>query len=268
MKCLWLTDVHLNFLEKTERQEFYANIRASLPQAIFLTGDIAEAPTVAPLLEEMANALNTTIYFVLGNHDFYFGDVATVKKEVTTLTLNNKFLRWLPIVEPVSLTPSVVLVGQDGWADGRVGNYVNSSVVLADSRLIADLFQQRIIGKYQLLDKMQQLADIDAQRLEVNLQTALLKNPTLVIVLTHVPPFKEVCLYDGKISNDDWLPFFTSQATADVLTKVASENINVDFLVLCGHTHHVAKFQAFPNLLVKAGHAEYYMPELQEMIEF
>lgn len=37
-----------------------------------------------------------------------------------------------------------------------------------------------------------------------------------------------------------------------------------DFLVLCGHTHSEANFQALNNLTVRAGRAEYGYPKIQE----
>lgn len=61
------------------------------------------------------------------------------------------------------------LVGQDGWADGRLGNYYDSQIVLNDSKMIADLFQAKILGRSQLLAKMQQLADHDAEQLQMQL---------------------------------------------------------------------------------------------------
>jgi len=39
------------------------------------------------------------------------------------------------------LDNNIFLIGQDGWADGRLGDYQSSRVVLNDSRMIADLFQ-------------------------------------------------------------------------------------------------------------------------------
>ena len=36
---------------------------------------------------------------------------------------------------------STVLLGHDGWADARYGDFDHSSVTLNDSRLIAELFQ-------------------------------------------------------------------------------------------------------------------------------
>lgn len=48
------------------------------------------------------------------------------------------------------------------------------------------------------------------------LPTALAWFPNLLLV-THVPPFKEACWHEGRISDDDFLPHFTSQAVGDVL---------------------------------------------------
>lgn len=92
------------------------------------------------------------------------------------------------------------------------------------------------------------------------------QEPQKVIVLTHIPPFKEVCLHEGKISNDDWLPYFSSRATGEVLIDTCMAYPDIHFLVLCGHTHGKAKYSPFSNLLVEAGHAEYQRPEVQKII--
>ncbi len=68
--------------------------------------------------------------------------------------------------------------------------------------------------------------------------------------LTHIPPFKEACLYQGKISGDDWLPFFGSKASGDVLLEIAQQNHDIEFLVLCGHTHGKACYSPLNNLTV------------------
>jgi hypothetical protein len=85
-------------------------------------------------------------------------------------------------------------------------------------------------------------------------------------VLTHIPPFSEACLYEGKISNDDWLPYFASKASGDVLMNICTKHPNINFLVLCGHTHGKAKYFPLPNLIVEAGHAKYNRPEIQKII--
>ena len=268
MKLTWLTDIHLNFLETEERVQFYQSIISANCNAVLISGDIAEATSISEMLKEMASQIAKPIYFVLGNHDYYRGQIENVHKEITHLTQTETLINWLPACGPTLLKEKVALVGQDGWADGRLGNYTNSNVVLNDSRLIADLFQQRIIGKHALLDKMQQLADDDAKKLHADLiQSIDQYHPKKIIVLTHVPPFKEACTYEGKISGNDFLPFFGSKATGDVLTEIAKQNPEIEFLVLCGHTHGEAHYKPFDNLTIQAGKAEYFQPEIQSVFE-
>jgi predicted MPP superfamily phosphohydrolase len=266
MNLAWLTDIHLNFLKENNRQKFYQEIANTRCDAVLISGDIAEAPSVASLLTEMAEAVNKPIYFVLGNHDYYRGDIDTVKNAMTALTKENNKLFWLPAAGIHHLGNNIILLGQDGWADGRLGDYANSTISLNDSRMIADLFQAKVMGKFQLLEKMQQLADIDALQLQQDMLWAINQHPKKVIVLTHVPPFKETCMHQGEVSDDNWLPYFSSKATGDVLMTLAKNNPLIDFLVLCGHTHSTASYQAFKNLNVEVGCAEYYAPKIQKII--
>ena len=113
---------------------------------------------------------------------------------------------------------------------------------------------------------MQQLADVDAVALQNDLAQAVSQHPKRIIVLTHIPPFKEACFYNGKNSDKNWLPFFSSKATGDVLMQAANNNPSIDFLVLCGHTHGEGYYQPTANLTIKAGKAEYYQPIVQEII--
>lgn len=267
MKLIWLTDVHLNFLTLEKRMEFYQKVIAASGDKILISGDIAEAPSVSEILKEMAETIQKPIFFVLGNHDYYHGQVDSLRQEMRNLTQNESLLHWLPTSGVQDLGNQTVLLGEDCWADGRYGNYTNSRVTLNDSRMIIDLFQSNILGKYPLLEKMQQLADQDAQNLKIKLPDAMKNHrPKKVIILIHIPPFKEVCLHEGKISSDDFLPFFSSKITGDVLMQIAQENKGVEFLVLCGHTHSKAYWQPCENLTIKAGSAEYSKPEIQEVI--
>lgn len=267
MKLIWLTDIHLNFLSTEDRETFYKDIISCSGDKILISGDIADAPSVAEILKEMAETINKPIYFVLGNHDYYHSDVHSVRQEMKDLTEKETLLYWLPASCIQSLGNQTVLLGEDCWADGRYGDYANSRVVLNDSRMIHDLFVGHIIGKYFLLEEMQQLADQDAQQLKIRINEAI-KNyqPQKMIILMHVPPFKENCLYEGKVSDDDFLPFFASKATGDVLLQIAQENRDIEFLVLCGHTHSKAYGQPCHNLIIKVGSAEYEKPEIQEIL--
>jgi len=82
MKLAWVTDIHLNFLEFADRKRFYKDIVATKSNAVLVSGDIAEAPTVSDILEEMAQHIAKPIYFVLGNHDYYQSSVENVKQKL------------------------------------------------------------------------------------------------------------------------------------------------------------------------------------------
>lgn len=266
MRLAWLTDIHLNFLDTKTRRKFYKAIIHTKCDAVLISGDIAEAPFLSDILNEAVSYINQPIYFVLGNHDYYRGQINDVRSEMTLLTKGHRNVFYLPASGIQKLNQDTILVGQDGWADGRLGDYQHSRVELNDSRMILDLFQESMLGKDHLLKKMQTLADKDALQLQYDLEQAISLHPKKIIVLTHVSPFKETCFYQGKMSNEDWLPFFTSKIMGEVLRKVAHENQAIKFLVLCGHTHHEANYRS-ANLIVEAGKARYGQPEVQKIIE-
>lgn len=268
MKLAWVTDIHLNFLESANRKRFYQDIIATKSNTVLISGDIAEAPTVSEILEEMARHIAKPIYFVLGNHDYYQSSVESVRQKVTQLSRESSSVNWLPVTGVVQLSNDTLLLGEDCWADGRYGNYADSRIMLNDSLIIQELREGNIIGKYQLLNAMQKLADSDAAKLKKNLQLALRQqSPKKIIVLVHVPPFRESCMHEGEVSNDDYLPFFASKITGDVLLGAAKTNPDIDFLILCGHTHSSSYYKPLDNLTVKAGSVEYGKPTVQEVIE-
>lgn len=266
MNLCWLTDIHLNFLSEKERQFFYKQVADKHSDAVLMTGDIADAPSLSLVLLEMVQEWQKPIYFVLGNHDYYHSEICEVKSEIRELCSRHSLLHWLSAKKMVRLNEYTILLGQDGWADGRYGDYQNSPIVLNDSRLIYDLFQKAILDKNQLLKKMQELSDLDAKALHANLTSSMTKGVKKIIILTHVSPFEGSCWHEEKISNPDWMPFFTSKAMGDVILPIAKANPSVDYLVLCGHTHSCGIYQPLPNLLIKAGKAQYYKPEIQEVI--
>ncbi len=263
MRMVWATDIHLNFLAPDERAKFFASIVAQQADGVFVTGDIAEAPTLVALLDEMHQAVQIPVYFVLGNHDYYFSSVRHVRLSLTAWCENQTGVRYLPISGVVRLTPTTVLVGQDGWGDGRYGDYQRSPVRLTDQVLIED-FQGLDRAKTWL--KLKALGDREAEEMGNVLREALAVS-SQVICLTHVPPFKEACWYEGKIGNDDWLPFFTCKAVGDVLIDVAEQHPQHAISVYCGHTHHEGSVTIRPNLTVITGSAEYGAPRISEVLE-
>lgn len=167
-----------------------------------------------------------------------------MRSKMTSIIKDEPFLFWLPASGAQKLNNDVVLLGYDCFADGRYGDYTNSRVVLNDSRMIIDLFQCSALGKYPLLEKMQQLAGQDAKELENSIEQAVRSyNPQKIVILIHVPPFREVCMHEGKISSDDYLPFFSTKITGEILMHAAENYPEIEFLALCGHTHSKGFFQ-------------------------
>lgn len=264
MQIAWITDIHLNFVDSDGIERFCNKILSTDADAVLLSGDIGEAPTLGSYLDLLQERLRRPIYFVLGNHDFYQGAIVDVRNQAVAITQQSPWLRWLPAVDGVELTPQVALVGHDGWSDGRLGEFHGSSVRLNDYELIEEL---RGLAKPALLAKLNALGDEAASYLHrVLLQ--VLPHFAEVIVLTHVPPFREACLYQGKPGDDEWLPHFTCNAVGDMLVKMAKGHPDHRLTVLCGHAHHAAEVQMLPNLWVKTGAATYREPQLQTVLTF
>lgn len=262
-RICWATDVHLNFLDARGLDGFCRAITGKDADAVVITGDIAEAPSLQSLLSSVAEAVRLPTYFVLGNHDYYRGGIGPVRALAEELSVCSPWLRWLPASGIVELTQDVALIGVDGWSDGRLGDYDRSPVVLNDYLLIEDLAG---LGKRARLDKLNRLGDDEAAALRAPLREALGRYQQ-VIVATHVPPFKEACWHEGRISNDDWLPHFTCKAVGEVLRAAATAAPGRTITVLCGHTHGAGAAEILPNLEVRTGGAEYGEPRIQGVLE-
>lgn len=263
MRIAWATDIHLNFVDDEGFKQFRRKILATDCDAILLGGDIGEAPSVAAYLEDLARGLKRPIYFVLGNHDYYRGSIRAVRQWATTVTECSRWLRWLPAAGIVPLTPHTALVGHDGWSDGRLGDFLASPVRLNDYRLIEELSG---LHKPALLAKLNALGDEAADYLRVTLADALGRFER-TLLLTHVPPFRGSCLYQGKPGDPNWLPHFTCKAVGDVLEALMARHPARRMNVLCGHSHGAAKFDALANLCVTTGPAEYGLPTIAAVID-
>ena len=260
-RVAWLTDIHLNFLWEADLTAFCHQVSDCGADALLIGGDIAEANTLEKLLGRVADAVGVPIYFVLGNHDYYRGSIERVRESMQTIADRNPLLRWLPAHGVVELSATTSLIGHGGWGDGRCGDFTGSTVMLNDYRLIKELSD---INPTTRLERLHTLGDEAAAYLRRVLVDALART-SKVILLTHVPPFRETCWHDGKISDDEWLPHFTCKAVGDAIAEVMAEHPEQQLLVMCGHTHGSGETLVLPNLVVKTGAAEYGAPAIQEV---
>jgi len=264
-RLAWLTDIHLNFLRPQAAESFLASLAKTKSDGFLIGGDIGEATDLLLHLNALDTWLQRPIYFVLGNHDFYRGSIASVRETVRDLCSAVPDLRWLSDAGVVPLTDETCLVGHDGWGDGRLGDYRSSDVMLNDWMLIKE-FGGMNEDREERLAKLHALGDEAAAHLSTVLPVAL-QRFRHVIVLTHVPPFREACWHEGQISNDHWLPHFTCKAVGDVLLEAMTATSGHRMTVLCGHTHGGGEAQVLPSLRVLTGGAKYGQPVIQQVLE-
>jgi Icc-related predicted phosphoesterase len=261
MNLAWATDLHLDTVETPVVSRFCSQLNQLGVSALLVGGDIAESTTVVEWLRVLAVQLKIPIYFVLGNHDFYGGDIASVSDSVSGLQAEN--LWYLPSAGPVCISPRVTLVGHGGWGDCRIGD-LEHFAVLTDYFAIHDLrqtidekiFTAGVFWRTDLIRKLNDLGEEAAEVLRPQLIEAAMNSDT-VLVLTHVPPFREACWHEGSISDDKFLPGFTCIALGDLLKSVAAEFSETRFEVLCGHTHGSGSARILPNLNAYTGFGDY-----------
>ena len=191
---------------------------------------------------------------MLGNHDYYGSSIKSVRSNIDALCQIESTLCYLSNHRDIiELSKSTALIGHDGWADLRYGDFKYSSVWMRDYSEIDDL---KGLKKKGLRPVMEQMGYAAAQHIKEMMGMALLRYDKL-IVLTHVPPFMEACWHEGQISDKEWLPHFTCKAVGDEIRQISLKHNQKKIVVFCGHTHSSGKARILPNLRVLTQGAEY-----------
>lgn len=263
MKLAWLTDIHLNFIGAYALERLLSDVRAAQPDAVLIGGDIAEAHDLDRYLERLEAGLELPIYFVLGNHDYYRGSIPRVRRAVERLCARHPRLCYLSRSSWVALSERLALVGHDGWGDGREGDYAHTRVTLSDHSLIVELSR---IDHATRGERLADLGDEAAEHIERELRAALDAHPE-ALLLTHVPPWRAACWHLGKLSDEQWTPFFVCRAAGDAIERVMRERPEQKLTVLCGHTHSAGEAWPLPNVRVLTGAAEYGAPTLAAILD-
>jgi Icc protein len=264
-RIAWLTDIHLNFVRpRSGVERFLEAIKAKAPDAVLISGDIGEADSVVRFLERIDSVLGLPVYFVLGNHDFYRGSIAHVRQKVGELCLARPNLTYLTLQrDVVELSPRIGLVGHDGWADARAGDYDLSQVTLNDYLVIDELAP---LSKEQRKDRMRQFGTEAALHLRRLLaESAERFDETLLV--THVPPFRELCWHNGVPLDDHWAPHFSCTAVGQAIVSVMRDYPERHLTLLCGHLHTGSQHDPLPNISGLVGGAEYGHPEMVRLLE-
>lgn len=262
MKLVWLTDVHLNQFFYEKRLEFYRAINSLAIDAVLITGDIAEATSLREILLELYQNIQKKVYFVLGNHDYYYSSFAAVREILAKFCQDHLTLIWLD-QQIVRLTSATTLVGVGGWYDGRYGDYQQSTFPNYDKYHIRDLKQVSVEKNWQI---NRDFADQQAKLLAKHLQQAVRQHPKKIMIATHVPPFDQQYWRVGRLTSSDYLPYFSSKATTDVLSSFSKQYPKISFHVVAGHVHQPATAKIFDNLSVAVGCATFITPDNADII--
>lgn len=249
----WMTDLHLDTAEKSKRVGFYKSIQKSPASAFIITGDISISNLLPLHLREIvAAAGKRSVYFTLGNHDFYGSSFQEVDRMVAGVCRSHKNLKHLSGTELVQLDGDTVLMGHRGWCDSRSGWGDRTLAKNPDFHAITDFMDLDQKKAFRLLRVM---GEESAEMLRGLLPYALTCYQR-VIIATHFPPFTQAARFEGK--HCDWLrqPFFCNSAVGGMILRVAKNFPRQDIIVLCGHTHFPASVQVAPNVLVRCGAAQ------------
>ena len=263
MRIAWITDPHLNHCSLSSWEHLIGQLNHCQCDAIVITGDISEGDDVVFQLFRLADAVAVPIHFVLGNHDFYQSAIDHTRAEVGNAVSKHARLHYLRNEPLIELSPTVALIGEDGWGDATEGDYGRSKVLLNDFRLIEDF---RFRHRSQWRSLLELLGRDAALRLQYKLEQACAQYSS-VLVATHVPPFRESCWYEGRTTDDHWAPFFVCGQVGKVLLDIANRNPLTKIEVICGHTHHGGVAVLAPNLTVTTAGAVYGRPEVANVME-
>ncbi len=274
----WCSDIHLDHLYSDEDVvKFATELINQDPTSIFVTGDISAAPRLAYHLSIIERVVQRPVFYVLGNHDYYGGDIDVVRKTMHDLSNMSQYLKYLPLTPYVALSKDTALVGHDGWYDALYADGIKSTFVMNDWFVIKNFesssggemyyrTMRSVKNKDGVIAVARKLAAEGALHIANGIKSAARYHKN-IIVATHFPPFKESHVYGGKIGDDNAQPWYTSKMTGDVLLSAAKAYADVDFTVLCGHTHGFYVGDFLPNLHVKVAGAQYGRPGLASMIE-
>lgn len=262
MNLAWVSDPHLDHCAQPRRRRFFAELAAAQPDAVVISGDIAEMPTLAAMLTSFAEAIPAPVLFVLGNHDAYHGTVAAAKRVALETCRRHENLIFLDEGVVWNAAADTAVIGHSSWYDGRLGDRgPTSRVSLADFSLVGDL-APLAWSRPLLFERLAQLGDEAAAAFAETLPRALTGHRR-VIAVTHVPPFIDVCRWGGRTSDPDHLPFFSCHAVGECLRDIMAEHSDRELLVLSGHTHEHAAATILPNLSARNAAATYGDPRFE-----
>lgn len=213
---LWATDLHLNYFTNEYIDNFGRSLLKYKSSALIISGDISLGNRLENDLKVLSNAIQIPIYYVLGNHDYWyssFDKVDELSKKLESdliINLNDKC---------ISINKDTALLGFNGWYDCNYGT-IDPDIQMSDWVKIED---------FKNNDPIKISKERSSKSLEFKNLSNLAKQDGFVnqLIVTHIPPFEELIIDKEK-------PFYGSYTSGQILRSLDLNKI----VCLSGHTHN------------------------------
>jgi len=254
-RYLWLTDTHLDKVFPWTLARFILHIIKEDPAGIFLTGDISNGLLTCWHLKLLARFIKCPIYFVLGNHDYFFHSLDGMHAKIRKLCAEHSNLIWMTEAGIIKLNDEFALIGTDGWYSAENGNpeYLRFTF---DWFMTEDF--RRMPSMNARIDKWRAMADWSALDIMGKLEGAIAQDYKNIIILTHQPPWIEATRDVGTILEKYWLPYNTNIRLGKVIERVMGAHKKKHATVLSGHCHTDNWIYVSRNIECKVQRAKYF----------
>jgi predicted phosphohydrolase len=249
--------------DDSAKTRFLDHLRRAHYDALLLTGDISNAKQLVGHLEEISRACaGRSVFFTLGNHDYFFGTMREVDRSVAELCKRNRNLIQLGQGEIIELSSNTALVGHRGWYDGRAGYGLKTRVTSPDHKWINDF---RHLTKRKFFDRMRELGEDSADYFRQVLPEAL-DRYRKVLVGTHVPPCYQALKFSDHHCRWERQPYYANCSAGEVIIGISRDYPAGKITVHAGHCHSKARVAISQNLEVQVLAAKTGKPELKEIL--
>ncbi|MCP5547773.1 MAG: metallophosphoesterase [Akkermansiaceae bacterium] len=262
-ELLWLSDIHLDRVDDDTKLEFLDQLRGVRYDALLLTGDISNAKQLVGHLTDISFACDDRpVFFLLGNHDYFFGSMPEVERAVADLCQRHENLVPLGRGEVIQLSPNTALVGHRGWYDGRAGFGVKTHVISPDRKWISDF---RRLGRRAFFNRLGELGEASVDYFRSVLPKALDQYRN-VLVGTHVPPFYQSLKFGGRHCRWERQPYFANCAAGKAIIGIARDYPGRKITVHAGHCHSATEAAISTNLTIRVAGAKPGQPAFHDIV--
>lgn len=246
---IWATDIHLNYFS----DEYISNFGKSLgteykAEGLIISGDISLGTKLERNLKTLSDAIQIPIYYVLGNHDYWYSSFEEIDSLLDSLSLDSGLIDLNK--NSIQINEDTILTGFTGWYDCKFGK-IDPEVKMSDWIKIADYKDKDYIKVSQ--DRSEKYLSFEDKAL--SFKDKNIKNQ---IIVTHFPPFEKL-IKEKKEAK----PFYGSSNAGQTLINVSKHYDKV--ICLSGHTHNRASYHR-KNLSCYVGEACRGKPSLAGII--